>query len=230
MRLRLPPAGAWPLIILLMALAGAMAYFIGAYALRASVNELEIMDVWQGEQIEELMRRNEALMMARTMAERRLEVSNQTLEYLQEMLQTSEAEVRQMREELELFRKITGPNREEKLSIHTLKVFVSGENGRWGYRLVLYQGDFPNIAEGRYDLVLHGHAEGSPEQYRLSDLVEDGQQQSFSFHHFTTLSGAFRLPERFEVERVEVEVAPSGKKSEVINKSFSWRRAMSDPG
>ena len=230
MRFRLPPAEAWPPIVLLMALSGALAYFIGVYALRASIHELEIMDVRQGEQIEELMRRNEALMVDRTMVERRLEVSNQTLEYLREMLQTSEAELRQIREELELFRKITGPDREEKLSIHTLKVFVGSENGRWGYRLVLYQGDFSNIVEGRYDLVLHGHAEGSSGQYRLSDLVEDGQQQSFSFRHFVALNGEFQLPERFEVERIEVKVSPSNKKLGAINKSFSWRQAMSDPG
>lgn len=230
MRFRLPPAEAWPVIVLLMVLSGALAYFIGIYALRVSVHELEIMDVRQGEQIEELMRRNEALMVDRTMAERRLEVSNQTLEYLREMLQTSEAELRKIREEIELFRKITGPNREEKLSIHTLRVFATGENGRWGYRLVLYQGDFSNIAEGRYDLVLHGHAEGSPGQYRLSGLAEDSQQQSFSFRHFVALSGEFKLPERFEVERVEVEASPSDKKLGAINKSFSWRRAMSDPG
>lgn len=230
MRFRLPPAEAWPPIVLLMALSGALTYFIGVYALRASIHELEIMDVRQGEQIEELMRRNEALMVDRTMVERRLEVSNQTLEYLREMLQTSEAELRQIREELELFRKITGPDREEKLSIHTLKVFVGSENGRWGYRLVLYQGDFSNIVEGRYDLVLHGHAEGSSGQYRLSDLVEDGQQQSFSFRHFVALNGEFQLPERFEVERIEVKVSPSNKKLGAINKSFSWRQAMSDPG
>lgn len=217
------------MIVLLMALSGALAYFIGAYALRTSVKELEIMDVRQGEQIEELMRRNEALMVDRTMAERRLEVSSQTLEYLRDMLQTSEAELRQKREELELFRKITGPNREKKLSIHTLKVFVGSENGRWRYRLVLYQGDFSNIVEGRYDLVLHGHAEGSPGQYRLSALAEDSEQRSFSFRHFVALSGEFQLPERFEVERVEVEVSPSDKKRGAINKSFSWRRAMSDP-
>lgn len=231
MKLRLPPTGAWPLIALLMAASGALAYFIGTYALRSSVHELEIMDVRQGEQIEELMRRNEALMVDRTMVERRLEVSNQTLEYLRDMLQTSEVELRQKREELELFRKITGPDREEKLSIHTLKVFAGSENGRWGYRLVLYQGDFSNIVEGRYDLVLHGHAEGSPGQYRLSDLVEDGQQQqSFSFRHFVALSGEFQLPQSFEVERIEVEVSPGGRKSEAVSKSFSWRRAMSDSG
>jgi len=229
MRFRFPSAEAWPLIVLLMALSGALAYFIGIYALRVSVHELEIMDVRQDEQIKELMRRNEVLMVDRTMAERRLEVSNQTLEYLRDMLQTSEAELRKIREELELFRKITGPNREEKLSIHALKVFVVGENGRWGYRLVLYQGDFSNIAEGRYDLVLHGHTEGSPGRHRLSGLVEDGQQQSFSFRHFVALSGEFQLPERFEVERIEVKVSPSGKKLKAINKSFSWRRAMSDP-
>ena len=230
MRLRLPPAEAWPLIVLLVALSGALAYFIGVHALRVSVHELEIMDVRQGEQIEELIRRNEALMVDRTMAERRLEVSNQTLEYLRDMLQASEDELRKMREELELFREITGPDREEKLSIHTLKVFVTGEDGRWGYRLVLYQGDFSNIVEGRYDLVLHGHAEGSPGQYRLPSLVDDGRQQSLSFRHFTALSGEFQLPERFEVERIKVEVFPGDKKQGAIHESFSWRRAMSDSG
>ena len=49
------------------------------------------------------MRRNEALMVDRTMAERRLKVSNQTLDYLRDMLQTSEAELRKTGEELELF-------------------------------------------------------------------------------------------------------------------------------
>ena len=230
MKFRLPPTEAWPLIVFLMALSGALAYFIGAYALRTSLNKLEIMDIRQGEQIEELMRRNEALMADRTMAERRLEMSNQTLEYLRDMLQTSEAELRRKREELELFRKITGSSREEKLSIHTFKVFVGSENGHWRYRLVLYQGDFSDTVEGRYDLVLHGHAEGSPRQYRLSDLTEDSEQQSFSFRHFVALSGEFQLSERFEVERVEVEVSPGDKELGAINKSFSWRQAMSDSG
>lgn len=227
---RVPSTDDWPLIILLMVLSGALAYFIGIYSLRTSVQELEIMDVHQDEQIEELMRRNEVLMVDRTMAERRLEVSNQTLVYLRDMLQTSEIELRKSHEKLELFGKITGPNREEKLAIHTLKVFVAGENGRWGYRLVLYQGDFSNVAEGNYDLVLHGHAEGGSGQYHLADLVEDEQKWSFSFRHFVVLNGEFQLPEKFEVERVEVEVSPGGKKSEAINKSFSWRQAMADSG
>ncbi len=223
------PKGTWPLIILLMALSGAVAYFIGAYALRASVQELEIMEVRQGEQIEELMRRNEALMAERTMAERRLEVNSQTLDYLRDMLQTSEAELRQRREELELFRKITGPNRKKNLAVHTFRVFVGSENGRWGYRVILYQGDFSKVVEGRYDFVLHGHTEGRPGQHRLSELAGDSEQHSFSFRHFVALSGEFRVPERFEVERVEVEVSPSNRKREAINESFSWRQAMSGP-
>ena len=227
---RLSFAAAWPLIVLLLALSGALSYFIGAHALRTSIQELEVMDVRQNGQIEELMRRNEALMVDRTMAERRLEVSNQTIEYLRDMLQTRETELRKIREELELFRKITGSSRSEKLSIHTLKLFVVGENGHWGYRLVLYQGDFSNLAKGRYDFVLHGHREGSPEKHRLSDLSENGSHQSFSFRHFMTLNGAFRLPERFEVERVEVVLFPSDKNLEAVNKSFSWRQAMAGSG
>lgn len=227
---RLPSTDAWPLIALLMAVSGALTYFVGVHALGASVQELEIVNARQETEIRELMRRNEALMVDRTMAERRLKVSNQTLDHLRDMLQTSEAELRKTGEELELFRKITGPNRAEKLSIHTLRMFVVGEDGRWGYRLVLYQGDFSKIAEGRYELVLHGHVEGSPGQYRLSDLGENGKQQSFSFRHFAALNGEFQLPERFEVERVEVKVSPGDKKLGAINKSFSWRGAMSDPG
>ena len=228
--LRLPSTSAWPLIVLLMAVSGALTYFVGVYALGTSAQELEIVNARQEAEIQELMRRNEALMVDRTMAERRLKVSNQTLDYLRDMLQTSEAELRKTGEELELFREITGPNREEKLSIHTLKMFIVGEGGRWGYRLVLYQGDFSKIAEGRYDLVLHGHVEGSPGQYRLSKLGDNGDQQSFSFRHFVALNGEFQLPERFEVERVEVEVSPNDKKLGAINKSFSWRGAMSNPG
>lgn len=227
---RLPPVEAWPLVILLMVLSGVLAYVVGAYSLRSSVRELEIMNVRQNEQVEELMRRNEALMADRTMAERRLEVSDQTHEYLRDMLQTSEVELRKKREELELFRKITGPNREEKLAIHTLRVFAAGENGRWGYRLVLYQGDFSNVAEGYYDLVFHGHAEGSPGQYRLADFIEDKEKRSFSFRYFAALNGEFQLPGSFEVERVEAEVSPGGKESEIISKGFSWRRTMAEPG
>lgn len=227
---RLPSAETWPLVILLMVLSGALAYVIGAYSLRSSVRELEVMNVRQNEQVEELMRRNEALMADRTMAERRLEVSNQTHEYLRDMLQTSEVELRKKREELDLFRKITGPNREEKLAIHTLKVFAAGENGRWGYRLVLYQGDFSNIVKGHYDLVFHGHAEGSPRQYRLTDFIQDKQRRSFSFRHFEALNGEFQLPESFEVERVKAEVFPGGKGSEIISKGFSWRQTMAEPG
>ena len=230
MRLRFPPAGAWPLVILMMALSGALTYFIGAHALRASVHELEIMDVRQGEKIEELIRRNEALMVDRTMTERHLEVSKQTLEYLRDMLQTSETELRKIRQELELFRKITGPDREDKLSIHTLKVFVTGEDGHWGYRLVLYKGDFSNTMEGRYDFVLHGYAGDAPRQYRLSDLAEEGQERFFSLRHFVSLGGEFRLPERFEVERIEVQVSPRDDRQGAINESFGWRQAISDTG
>ena len=224
------PAKFCLLVTFLLALSAALTYYVGMYSLRASVQKLEIINVRQNEQVEELMRRNEALMTGRAMMERRLEVSNQTREYLRDMLQVSEIESRKIRGELELFRQITALSQSEGLSVHELKVFVIGENGHWGYRLVLYQGDFSNTAEGRYDFVFYGHTEGNPGQYRLSDLVEEGQQRSFSFRYFVTLGGKFRLPERFAVERIEVKVTPSDEKTETFQKTFSWRQAMANSG
>ena len=211
-----------------LVLVGASSYFFGNYALRLSVQEMEIMAVRQDAQIAELMRRNETLMMERTMAQRRLDVSDQTIEYLRDMLQTSETEEWQIREELELFRKITSSGQSNELSIHTLKLHAAEEDGHWRYRLVLYQGDSRKEVKGDYDLILHGHAEGSVGQHRLSDLSGSPEDQSFSFRHFATLDGAFQLSEPFEVERIEVELLPGGKKKEAVKKSFSWRQAMAD--
>ena len=222
------PAGGL-LVLAVVVVAVAVTWFGGLRELRGAVSALEIMNARQDGQIEELMRRNEALMVDRTMAERRLEVSNQTLEYLREMLQTREIELRDSQEELGLFRKITGPDRIQGLGIHTLEVFALGE-GRWRWRLVLYQGDFSRVAEGHYDLALHGHAAGEPVRHHLSALVEEEVAQTFSFYHFEVLGGEFRLPEAFTAERVEVQVFPDGGKREDLIESFSWRQVLADSG
>ena len=222
------PLAAWLAGVALLVAVGAASYFLGNHVLHMSAQDLEIMVARQDMQLEELMRRNKALMVERTMAQRRLDVSNQTIEYLREMLQTSETESRQIREELELFRKITSPDLSSELSVHTLKLHAAEEEGHGRYRLVLDQGESEKESEGTYDFVVHGYAEGSVGQFRLSDLPGRPEDQSFSFRHFATIDGAFQLSESFGVERIEVELLPGGEQNDALTKSFNWRQVMAD--
>ena len=93
---------------------------------------------------------------------------------------------------------------------------------------MLYQGDSKKEIEGRYDFILHGYAEGGVDRLRLSDLPGRPEELAFSFRHFAVLNGMFQLSQPFEVERIEVELQPDGKKKKEVRKNFSWRQATAD--
>ena len=210
--------------------AGAVAGGVAAYSVYGSYGDLQAAHAEQGAHWTEVLRRHEGLMEARAFAERQRQVAEQTLEHMRDMLKAREREVRVMRESMGLYEKLMEPKGMPGLRVHRLSVAATPEAGQWDYRLVLYQKGRSKPVQGRYDLLFHGRTSRGAVRHRLSELASGEHAGTFAFLHFAVLHGQFRLPKEFEVERVEVEVAPAHAPEAELRANFGWKEAIEDSG
>lgn len=215
----------WALGALAAAAAGLAAHHLASGELRGRAAELERAAERREEDLREALRRNGRLMADRAMAERRSQVNAQTLRHLRELLRAREAELRGLRRELDLYRKIVRPAQPTELGIFALVVEPGADVSDWRYRLVLYRSRHAEPLEGEYELALHGRQAGSDARLLLSALAP-AQERAFSFRYFAALEGAFRLPAAFEPLRVAVEVRGRGGRPVETRREFAWREAL----
>ena len=207
------------------AVAGIAAHHLAAAELRARALELERAAERREEDLREALHRNGRLMADRAMAERRFQVSEQTLRHLRELLQAREAELRGLGRELDLYRKIVRPEEPIELGIFALVVAPGADVSEWRYRLVLYRSQHAEPLEGEYELELHGRQGGSRARLLLSALAP-APAQEFSFRYFAALEGRFRLPAAFEPLRIAVAVRGRSEPPVEARREFAWREAL----
>lgn len=210
--------------------AGAVAGGVAVYSAYGSYGELQAAHAEQSAQLADMLQRHEALMEARAFAERQRQVAEQTLAHMRGMLKARERELRGMRESMGLYEKLMEPKGLPGLRVHGLRVSAAPQAGQWDYRLVLYQKGRNRPVRGQYDLLLHGRTSRGAARHSLSELVLGEHAGTFEFLHFMVLHGRFRLPQEFEVERIEVEVVPAHAPQAALRTGFDWREAMADPG
>ncbi len=210
-------------ILIIVLATSAVALGVSVYVVNVVLSDLREARAQQELNLAAALQRKEELLEAHAFAKRQLEVVRQAQEHLREILKMREMELRETREQLELYEKVVAPKGPSGLRIHGLHLMPAAQSGHWDYRLVLYQKyNDKKIAEGHYDLLLHGQTQGTDTQYRLSKLLEDQEARSFAFRHFMTLEGSFEMPKMFDAKRIEVEVLRTGRKGEPLRESFDW--------
>ena len=217
------------LLLLVLAVSIASGYYLGNYTLYRQLGEMDASYQVLREEVSELLSRNEQLLERQAQEERHLQVVRQSMQYLQEMLRKREAELKEVRGDVDLYRKLMQSDVTQEIEIHSFRLKPGDVSGSWNYQLVLYQKQADKDVQGRYDVVFYGRREGTEVKHRLSELIDPQEMREFSFRYFEKLRGQFSLPPGLEVLRLEVEVNPTGKRIKPMQRLFEWRELVAEP-
>ncbi len=138
-----------------------------------------------------------------------------------------QAQLQAQREELDFYRAIVTPaDGVSGLRIQEFSVKPGVQDSLYRLRVVLVQAaKHDRLVSGVVRLSLDGAHEGRPVSYDLSEVtIDDSESQalSFSFRYFQNFEREVLLPDGFVPDRVNIEVAPRGSRSDVIRQSFDW--------
>ncbi len=223
---QLQPRAPWVLWGVLIVAAVASGFYLGNYSLHRQLGEMQASHLLLREEVSELLQHKEQLLGRQVEEERQLQVMHQAMRHLQEMLLKREAELQEVRSDVDLYRKLMQSDIKQEVEIHALRLKPGEASGSWNYQLVLYQKQSDKQVQGQYDLVFYGRQEDREVQHRLSELIPQQEAREFSFRYFERLGGTFSLPSGLEVRSLEVEVSPIGKRIKPMRRLFEWRKLL----
>ncbi|TKB51509.1 hypothetical protein FCL40_02855 [Ferrimonas sediminicola] len=168
-------------------------------------NELQAQISLQQERIRSLIESGAAL-------EIDLQTERQSQADTVAMMATLQGQVDRLNTELIFYRNIMAPEKSaDGVVIHELAMEQIGDSDHYRYKLVLtQQKKRRGFSKGRVAVSLQGSRNGKPVTYSLTDLGVEAKTLSFSFRYFQELEGAYRLPEGFVADQVQVRVSLSG--------------------
>ncbi len=209
-----------PLIILglLLLLLAWGAYELGQW--RAGYNKLAALQL-QGE-LGNLRDENRALGEQVTVLERTRLIDNESAEEVRTSLVELQAEILELREEIDFYRGIISPaDRQAGLEVQSFKLSEGGEKGLYHYDLVMTQVLInQRQISGTVKVFVQGVQASEPVTLDFKKLSPNNSvTESFKFRYFQALAGDIRLPEGFVARAILVEVTSGGSS---INKTFPW--------
>ena len=155
---------------------------------------------------------------AKTEQETYREVSG-TLRELQEKIQ-------EQREAIAFYRGIISPEESESgLRIQDLEVVRGTEPDHYRLRLVLVQvRQHHRQVYGKVQLSVDGAMNGELVSLPYARLlpVNGSERWNYGFRYFQDFERELRMPEGFTPQRINVELAPSGRGNTGIRQTFDW--------
>lgn len=202
------PRGLVLLLILGMAVAVGYLLSLPQQMIQGGANrELQTQIALQQERIRVLMESEAAL-------EIDLQAERQSQTDTVAMMANLQGQVDRLNTELTFYRNIMAPEKSaDGVVIHELAMEQIGDSDHYRYKLVLtQQKKRKGFSKGKVAISIKGSLQGRPVTYSLTDLGVEAKTLGFSFRYFQELEGAYRLPDNFVADQVQVRVSLSGKK------------------
>ncbi|MDX1609402.1 MAG: DUF6776 family protein [Halofilum sp. (in: g-proteobacteria)] len=192
---------------------------------RATEAHLRLDNEELRERIDELTRRN-------TLLERADRIDRDAIKHLREEIETREARISELEEELTFYRNLVSPS-ETGPGLHVRRISVvpvPGTPRRFRYELVLTQlNGNDRYVKGRVDLGLTGRGAAGQANLAADEFVVEGESSTyFRFKYFQTLAGVIELPESFTPANLQLKVVPAGGRVDPIEENFSWKSLISE--
>ena len=159
--------------------------------------------------------------------QRSQEIDQQACATVKASLASLQGEVADLQEQVTFYRGIVAPDASRTgVRVYEFKVFPTDTAGIYRYDLVLIQSvRHDRRIAGKIEITFQGMQAGQTQMHRLSDLAVDGDKNLvFSFKYFEEFSGEFRLPDRFQPTRAQVEVIPDGGAVPKVEDDYEWSK------
>jgi len=180
--------------------------------------------------IDSMQEDNDDLRQQAANAERAREIDKQAYAKIDASLESMQAEIAELKEEVAFYRGIVAPQdgaqgvRVQKLQL----VANDGERG-YSYELVLVQTTkAKQSTRGKVELTVQGLLGQAQKEYSFAELSgrkTDGEK--FSFKYFGKMEGDIILPTDFIPTRIAVKTAVTSPKHSNVESVFAWQDVLS---
>lgn len=228
------------------ALVGAVAFLIavGAFALYAWARATTVSDFERAQTELEQMREErreltrslraaqgeiEDLKSQMVYEKRSMEIDQQSCDSVRGSLDTLQAEVSDLNEQLAFYRGIVSPELSRVgIRVYDFKLSPATSANTFRYELVLIQAVRHNRKiDGRAQITVSGQQDGSRKSFSLEEIALGAKGDfSFSFKYFEELSGEFQIPPGFKPEQVTVTLAAEGGQAQNVREQFEWNKVL----
>lgn len=213
-------------VVLLLAAAGAGAYFYGFYAgVRengdARIERDELQDAVLAMQDENTGLRERLLK-----NEQAGTVDQQALDSVQQTIAAQREKISQLEEDVLFYKQIMSPeNNENGLVIGQLDLVATDTPGVIRYRMELkQQGNNESVISGHANVNILGMRNDQEISIPLSELSATALDEDIrlQFRYFQNIEGELMLPDDFEPTKVQIMAVSEGNNAKSVQKSFGW--------
>ena len=197
-----------------------LAFFYGES--RAGYDRMAAAKLRDG--IETLTQKNAQLQEQIVVLQRERDVDHAAYQQVQQSLDTQQAKLLSLREELAFYKGIVSPvTGEEGIRVQSLKFTSGGAPRLYHYHVVLTQARTKEFkVTGNIDIKIYGAEQGKPVILDAHNIAPKGNPSlSFAFQYFENLEGDAIFPEGFTPGRVEVTVMENGHGP--VQQNFTWQ-------
>jgi len=174
--------------------------------------------------VDQLRVEKQKLLTGLAQIERQLQIDKTAYEELRGMLETSNSQIMELRNEIKFYRSIISPE-DGKSGLRIQDFLLSEANGDGvKYKLVLIQAlQHSKEFQGQVSFSLKGLENGD---VKVIDLARIGTQPvTVKFKYFQNVTGTLILPKGFKPQEVKVSVSPDKRQSPVVEQWYPWPKA-----
>lgn len=210
------------LVLLLIAM---LFYYIGFVASLRIQGEAREQNLILQQQLAELKLSYSESRREAAQAQVALRIDKKATEQVRQLILELEQQLSEQKEEITFYKGLMAPSEKEKgLGIRSWELEYSGD-GRYEYRLTVQQlAAVHRLVKGYVSINVVGMQNGEQQVHSLRNLSQQVKDEKIKlrFKYFQMLSGEFNLPAGFKAQRVDIVAHSSGKKPQIVERSFDW--------
>jgi predicted transcriptional regulator len=211
--------------ILFGAICGVAGFGLGSYLVDREASEaIELFNQLSAEKVA-LTSEVGVLKQQLSILESASQVDRLSVQQTQKRLTDMQARLGESKEKLGFYQRIMAPEKaNEGLYIQDFRLIPLPEINRHKFMLTLAQGVGKKRAiKGSISLSIRGQVKGDDKVLQFKELnAEHKSSISFSFRYFQTITRDLILPDDFVPQALQVNLKPSGKKAEGVEKVWNW--------
>jgi cell division protein FtsB len=177
------------------------------------------------ERVVELEADNAKLREQVALLERSSKLDRQVSQDVEAHLQTVQAELADLREQLAFYRNVVDPGeRKRGLHIQSFTIEPGSRANQFRFNLVAAQvaKNYFDVS-GVVDLEIRGSNQAGAETVDWKRLAINGADKPvFSFKYFQSIEGLIQIPDGFKPESVVVQLVPDNKNQRSVRQTIEW--------
>jgi hypothetical protein len=151
------------------------------------------------------------------------QIKRQAYDEVAQTLASTSKEVASLKENIRFYESIiSGGENKQGLQIKSLSLRAGDTGGEYKYKVIVVNNDYgKNKSKGKLTIEIEGIQEGEKKTINITAKKGD-EDMPLLFKYFQRIDGIFKVPDKFQPQRVHVLARLSGKKAVKIEKWYTW--------